>query len=175
MKNLRSFPPLVMLIGPTGAGKSTWAKKHFQEDEIISSDDIRIEFGEARGLSRNNMAELLRSVWKLEEQKVKQEYQDRVAFALRTGKRVVAEASHLRWKDRLAIADTARALGIAVTYVILNRPLEDKLKTAGWRAEVPSLIEKQQRMFEKNEAEILAGDGRPEIAIMDIRGRNIKS
>lgn len=173
MKELRGFPPLVMLIGPTGAGKSTWAAKHFKKDEIISSDDVRIELGEARGLSRDNLAELFRSVWNLEEEKAKQEYQNRVAFSLRAGKRVVAEATHLRWKDRLSVADLARSAGVAVTYVILNRPLEDKLETAGWRIEIPGLIERQHQMFYDSEAEILAGDGRQDVSIMDTRGRNI--
>ena len=173
--NLQSLPQLVMLVGPTGAGKSTWAKKHFTKDEIISSDDVRIEFGEARGLSRNNLAELLRSVWKLEEQEAKQEYRNRVALALEAGRRIVAEASHLRRNDRLAVANTALSIGISVTYVIFNRSLEDKWKTAGWRAEVPTLIEKQHRMFEESEAEILAGDGVPEISVMDIREWNTKS
>ena len=152
MKNILDGSSLIMLIGPTGAGKSTWARKNFKKDEIISSDDIRIEVGESCGLSRNNMAELLELVWKHREQKVKQEYENRVRLALKEGKRVVAEASHLRKRDRTSISDIALLLNLAVTYMIFDRSLEDKLKTAGWRAEIPTLIEQQHQMFYDNEA-----------------------
>jgi predicted kinase len=167
--NFQSLPPLVMLVGPTGAGKSTWAKKHFKEDEIISSDDIRIEFGEARGLTRYNLSELLRSVWELEEPRVKREYRSRIESALRKGNRVVAEATHLRTKDRISVANIAHSLSIAAVYVVFNRSLEDKWETAGWRADFPTLIAKQQTMFEQSEAAILVGDGIPEISVMDTR------
>ena len=32
---------LIFLIGPTGSGKSNFARQHFQESEIISSDACR--------------------------------------------------------------------------------------------------------------------------------------
>ncbi|HEY0880631.1 MAG TPA: AAA family ATPase, partial [Archangium sp.] len=38
-----SIPPaaLVVLIGPSGAGKTTFARKHFSATEVISSDGCR--------------------------------------------------------------------------------------------------------------------------------------
>ena len=38
-------PALVVLIGPSGAGKTTWAKKHFREGQVLSTDHFRALFG----------------------------------------------------------------------------------------------------------------------------------
>lgn len=41
MKLIIPDPALVLLIGPAGAGKSTFAAAHFQPVEIVSSDHLR--------------------------------------------------------------------------------------------------------------------------------------
>jgi F420-dependent oxidoreductase-like protein len=42
------LPPraLVVLAGPSGAGKTEWARRHFRDGQIVSSDDLRALVGE---------------------------------------------------------------------------------------------------------------------------------
>ena len=174
MKIIPAAPVLVILIGPTGAGKSTWAAKHFIADEVIDTDAIRIEFGEARGMSRDNLAALFKSVWETEEQQVIAEYHKRIKSGLDNGKRVVAEASHLRKGVRLSVANIGLTCNVPVIYVVLDRSCEEKLKTAGWRAKAPKIngmgiIDRYAKRFEANEADILNGDDISTITVIDTR------
>src|SRR5687767_5165314 len=38
-------PALVVLIGPSGSGKSAWAEQHYRQQEIASSDRLRALVG----------------------------------------------------------------------------------------------------------------------------------
>ncbi len=38
-------PSLVVLIGPAGSGKTTWAEEHFRQGQVLSSDAFRAFFG----------------------------------------------------------------------------------------------------------------------------------
>ncbi len=47
-------PCLVLLIGPAGSGKSSFAARHFEPDEIVSSDELREAIaGDAADQTRN--------------------------------------------------------------------------------------------------------------------------
>jgi len=38
-------PALVVLVGPSGSGKSAWAAEHYRPDEVVSSDRLRAVVG----------------------------------------------------------------------------------------------------------------------------------
>lgn len=57
---------------------------------------------------------------------------------------------------------------IGIRYVIIDRPLADKLRDAGWRTE-KGLVEKYHRLFPERVAAVLKGDGKPQIQVLDLR------
>ncbi|MDQ1392746.1 MAG: hypothetical protein QOF30_1723, partial [Acidimicrobiaceae bacterium] len=40
------IPCLVVLVGASGSGKSTWAQENFRPGQIVASDDLRALVGE---------------------------------------------------------------------------------------------------------------------------------
>ena len=134
---------LIVMVGPSGAGKSSFIKDHFQSYEVVSTDAIREELtGDFRNQHINDV--------------VFREYHRRIDLKLRLGERVVADATNLRKKERTRVAQIGANLRVSVFYIVVNRPLEEKLETAGWRDE--KLIRKHQETFKGQEKDILSGD-----------------
>ncbi len=145
MKNIPLYA-LVVMVGPSGSGKTTIANKHFQKHEIISSDDIREDLlGDFRRQDYNNV--------------VFKELFHRANLKLSLKRRVVIDATNLKTNDRKGIIELGKRHNVPIFYVVVNRTLEEKLETAGWRNEVPYLINKHHETFLQNEREILKGDG----------------
>jgi protein phosphatase len=137
---------LVLMIGPSGCGKSTFAAKNFPAHEVVSSDIVRAELlGDFR-IQTNQEA-----VWT----EVHRRVRNRLAF----GQRVIVDATNLRIRDRRAFIDMAKYFGVELIYLVINRPVEAKLKTQGWRVEVDGLIQKHEEIFNNNLKEIMRGDG----------------
>jgi predicted kinase len=146
MKKKINLHSLVLMVGPSGAGKSTIIKEHFDQYEVVSSDAIRQELvGDFRRQDINHL--------------VFKELNHRVKVKLELGERVIVDATNLNQKDRTSITSIGVQLGVSIYYIVVNRPLEDKLSTGDWRLEVPGLIEKHDQIFKSNERDILRGDG----------------
>ncbi len=142
---------MVMLVGPSCAGKSTYAQAHYDPADIVSSDAIREEiFGsrEAAG-DQTPIFERLRS---------------EVRTRLASGRRVVVDATHIKAADRLATARLMPA-DLPIEYVVLDRSHHEKVANAGWRAGRPGLLESHAAAFKANLNEILAGDGLPNVQV----------
>ena len=151
---------LVMLVGPSGAGKDSWARDYVEAYEaVISSDDIRSHLcGDFRDQSKNaQVFELFHAL---------------VKTHLEHGGNVVANATHIKRADRLATLACASA-NAEIEYVVIDRPLEDKIRDGGWRNEVYvkslPLIEYHHQVFQNNLKDILAGDNDPRVAVKDLR------
>jgi protein phosphatase len=149
MKKITLGPTLVVLVGPSGAGKSTYAKQ-FPINEIVSTDGLREFF--TGDHPRQDMDDTVR-----------EEFDRRILTRLEAGLRVVADATHIRDSDRRRTARLAAKVGAKLIYLVIDRPLESKLKTAGWRTNVridgKELVISHDETFHANLPKILNGDG----------------
>lgn len=143
---------MTLTIGPSAAGKSSWAKA--QGLEIVSSDAICEEIypsGEAPS----------------DEAGVCQQVRSRASRILLEGRDVIVDATHLKAEQRKRRASiTPPDLGIR--YVIIDRPLPDKLKAMGWRSEKLT-IEHHHNEFSTAIDEALIGDKLINVRIEDLR------
>ena len=150
-----SHPLLSLLIGPSGAGKSTYARQHCRPSEVVSTDDIRETLcGDFRDQSKN--------------QQVFQAVRDVAAARLSNGLRTVIDATHLARNTRLDHVGLAPP-NTPVEYIVINRPMKEKLATAGWRSEVPNLLARHEQQFRSALRDILNGDGLPNVVVHDQR------
>ena len=122
---------LVILVGPPGSGKSTLAHSHFLDYEIISPENVRVSM-----VGDPTRYELNQDVFK--------EVHHRIRIKLGLGERVVVDASNLKRRDRITLANIGDSYGVPIFYIIADRPQSDP-------------------MFDKYEKQILQGDGVAEV------------
>ncbi len=146
---------LIMLVGPSGAGKSTYARTNYAGETIVSSDAIREELSGAGGMAGSQDA-------------VFAAVRDRAKAALAAGKTVVIDATNLRRSDRLMNTDLVPE-DIPIEYVVIDRPMAEKERDGGWRLEKPQLLSTHAKMFEAELSDILAGDNRGNVTVLDRR------
>jgi len=153
-------PLLTLMVGPSGSGKTTWAKAHFPVEAVVSTDDLRAELtGDFRDQSRN--AEVFRTA------------RLRASARLAQALPVVLDMTHLRAHDRRESAGLVPPWA-PVRYVIIDRPTEDKHRDGGWRVEATdadgaALMDSHAQRFALALPEILRGDGRVGVEILDLR------
>lgn len=134
---------LVVMVGPSGAGKSTFIANHFGPHEVVSTDALRQELlGDFRNQQHFDI--------------IFNEFRRRITLKLQMGQRVVADATHLKRKDRLDTAKLGTELGLPVFYIVINRSLEEKVATAGHRSY--HVMERMEKTFQGQEKTILQGD-----------------
>lgn len=143
---------LDLLIGPAGAGKSTYCKNATSQHNIISTDDIREQYN--WGHSPND----LQRTWNYAHSLLKARLENQL-FTL-------FDATNIKKKDRLKLLRNVPK-GQYVRYIIIDRPLDVKIKDKGWRTE--ELILKHDKIFKNQLPDILNGDGLSNIVVIDKR------
>ena len=162
MKIIPVGPSLVVMVGPSGAGKSSFFERNRVEPrEVVASDELRFEFtGNMERQDKN--AEVFR------------EFHRRIEAKISAGQRVWADATNIRDADRRRVAEVGQMLNVPITYLVINRPVEHKIRTGGWRNKVFNkdgigLIEQHEQVFVANEGKILKGDNIKEVVVVDTR------
>src|SRR5215813_2393828 len=98
---------LVTLIGASGSGKSTFARRHFKPTEVVSSDACRgmVEDDENSPDATNDAFELLHFI---------------AETRLKRRKLVVVDATNVRQEDRAQLVRVAKKHHALAVAVVLN-------------------------------------------------------
>jgi predicted kinase len=118
-----SGPCLVLLVGVSGSGKSTYAAQHFAPTEVVSLDRLRAMLtDDAREQSVNGEAmHLAREI---------------VRIRLDRGLTVVLDATNLSQRWRRQLLRVAAAMSAPVTAVVFDVPLDVCIKRNAARSRV---------------------------------------
>ncbi|WP_435019106.1 AAA family ATPase [Tundrisphaera sp. TA3] len=149
---------LTLMVGPSGAGKTTFLTSPaagtfgIHPSHVVSSDQFRADLlGDTHDQSRDDdVFAALHAV---------------VKARITHGIPAVVDATNLKRKDRLACVTLAG--GGDVRYLVIDRPMEEKERDAGWRP--PALLQKHAQTFGSQIKDILAGDKQPNVAVTDLR------
>lgn len=149
---------LTLLIGPSGGGKTNLCMYNFgslNESQILSSDRLRhLLCGDFKDQSKNSQVFSAMHVL--------------AKARLQHGLDVVIDATNIRDKDRKQFLDLAPPDCI-IDYIVVNRPMEDKIRDGGWRNEIEvkglPLMEYHERTFRSNLKAILNGDGDSRVTV----------
>ena len=153
---------LHLMVGPSCGGKTTYVKEQgwYQiSGMVISSDALRMEIkGTIKDMDVNPQVFFV----------LKAMVKARIEGGLTT----IVDATNLRARDRRALRDCV-GQDIRIFYHVIDRPLEEKHRDAGWRNEVVingvKLIDKHHQSFRSGLKYILRGDDDPRVMVTDRR------
>ena len=102
-------PSLVLLVGPAGSGKSTFAARHFGPDDVLSSDAFRaLLSGDEADQRTTRMAFSI--------------LHREVVRRLAAGRLVVVDATNVEHHARRALVVRAKAAGVPAIAIVLALP-----------------------------------------------------
>ncbi len=103
---------IVLLVGPIGSGKTTWAHQSFSSHEILSFADLRLEL-----CGDSTAGDQLAVVWS--------ELFRRSELRVANGQRVIVDATNLKTKDRLDFCMIAEKYGVECIYIPFELNISD--------------------------------------------------
>jgi protein phosphatase len=114
---------LVLLCGPAGCGKSTFAARHFLPTQIVSSDECRalVSDDPVNQAVSGHAFDLMHFI---------------VDKRLRLGRLTVADATNLKREDRKPFAKIARRHNFNTAIILFDVPLEVCLRRNAARSRV---------------------------------------
>lgn len=150
---------LTLMVGPSGAGKSYHAENSFPASQVVSTDQMRGELcGDFQDQSKNDQ--------------VFSALHDIVSARISNGLDTVVDATNLRDRNRRLLRDLVPK-DCEIEYIVINRPLSEKMNEGGWRNGVKikgeSLIIYHENIFRSNWKSIMSGDGDPRVTVRDLR------
>ncbi|MFL5755656.1 MAG: AAA family ATPase [Chloroflexota bacterium] len=104
-------PSVVLLVGPAGAGKSTFAARHFRPDEIVSSDAFRAAVAGNPGDQRATPV-----AFRILHRELERRLRDR--------RLVVVDATNVERHARMAILRRAAAARVAAVAIVFDLPID---------------------------------------------------
>src|ERR1043166_5053106 len=130
----------VVLIGVSGSGKSTFARKHFKATEILSSDYCRglVSDDENSQAATKDAFELLHFI---------------ARKRLATGKLTVVDATNVQQESRKPLVEIARefhCLPVAIVLDVPERVAHDRNKTRSERDFGPHVIRQQAQQLDRS-------------------------
>ena len=130
---------LVVLVGVSGSGKSTFARKHFKRTEILSSDDCRalVSDDENSQAATNDAFEVMHFI---------------ASKRLATGKLTVVDATNVQAEARkplVALAREFHCLPVAIVLAVPERIAHDRNRARPDRDFGPHVIRQQAQQLRR--------------------------
>lgn len=167
---------LHLMVGPSGAGKTIFCTTvgtarpqepphMWMTSAIVSTDALRAELNRGDILDQTKNQQVFAALRAI------------VKTRLEHGLDTVVDATNLRNRDRRALRDVTPRTS-RIVYHVIDRPLADKHRDAGWRKDVmvkgQNLIDYHHHIFQANLKDILRGDGDQRVDVIDHRPEGLK-
>jgi len=147
---------LVVLVGASGSGKSTFARRHFRPTQILSSDACRglVADDENDQAATPAAFEVLHHI---------------AGVRLRDGRLTVVDATNVKREDRASLVELARAHDVLPVAIVLDLPEQVCLERNDGRPDrdLPAAVVRRQRADLRRSLRGLGREGFRKVHVLD--------